>query len=378
MNNRNDIRDGQCDAVAARIIQPAAIRRRAFLVAASAAAAWGAWPPAHAATGWTAGRVYTADELGNSLSEIDLASGRVTTMPLPISPHNVEFTRDGRWLLAVGDLAGGGHAHGASGRKGRLLVFDADDLSAGVVANVEVGLHPAHVVSDSASRRAFVTNAGDDSLLVVDLAQRRLTGSVRTGRYPHGLRLSPDGREVHVACVRDGSVSIIDTATLTETARVPVGKTPVQVGFTPDGQRVYVSLRDENRVAVLDVARRTVEARIEVGSQPIQVHASVDGRLVYVANQGATQRPADTVSVIDVASARVVETMRTGLGAHGVAVSADGKRVFVTNIVDGTVSEIDTATHRVLQQHRVGKGPNGITHRNAVAKAVASGLQVLG
>jgi YVTN family beta-propeller protein len=317
-----------------------------------------------------AGDVYTADEKGSTVSQIDLASGRVTTVAVGIAPHNVQVTDDGRWLLAVGDPVEGApgaraHVHGAASARGQLLVFDARRITDGPVARITVGFHAAHVVADAAGRRAYVTNAGDDTLSVVDLERRTVVGTVRTGRYPHGLRMSPDGRWVHVANVRGGSVSVIDTQTLSEVARIPVGVTPVQVGHTPDGKRLYVSLRDADSVAVVDLASRKVLGTVKVGSRPIQVHATPDGRHVYVANQGTAEKPADTVSVIEVASGRVIDTLRTGLGAHGVAVSRDGSTVFVSNIADGTVSLIDAASRRVTGHYKVGEGPNGITHRPA-------------
>lgn len=314
------------------------------------------------------GVVYTADERGPSISAVDLATGRVTITPVPISPHNVQIAAGAR-LLAVGDPAADGQehdhgaAHGADQAWGRLLVFDATDLASGPAAEIALGKHPAHVVADRRGERAFVTNAGGDAVSVVDLRRNIVIETIGTGRYPHGLRMSPDGREVYVANVQDGSLSVIDAGSLTEVARIPVGNTPVQVGFTPDGSRVYVSLRDENRVAVVDTASRTVIGMIEVGRNPIQVHATPDGHFVYVANQGTDAQPADTVSVIEVASGDVVDTIRTGKGAHGVSVSDDGAFVFVTNIVDATVSVIDAATRKVVATFAVGRGPNGITYR---------------
>jgi YVTN family beta-propeller protein len=317
------------------------------------------------------GFVYTADEHGNSISAINLAEGRVQTVPIAISPHNIQITADGRRLLAVGDPAvdGEGHGHSQAGNDGdaagRLLVFDPDKLASGPLAEIEVGDHPAHVVVDLAGSRAFVTLAGQNAVAVVDLARQEVSQMIATGRYPHGLRIGPDGRTAYVANVEDGSVSVLDIVKLSEITRIPVGKAPVQVGVTPDGSRVYVSLRDENKVAVIDTGTQKVVGRIEVGRNPIQVYATPDGRFVYVANQGSEAEPSDTVSVIDIATDSVVETIRTGAGAHGVVVSSDGRYVFVTNIVDGTVSMIDAEGRSVIKNLTVGKGPNGITFRAA-------------
>lgn len=42
-----------------------------------------------------AGFVYTADERGNSITVIDLSTGRVKDIATPITPHNVQVSRDG-------------------------------------------------------------------------------------------------------------------------------------------------------------------------------------------------------------------------------------------------------------------------------------------
>jgi len=307
------------------------------------------------------GFVYTADEHGNSVSMIDLSSGRVTTVDLRITPHNLQISADRQRLLVTGPVAKDGEGHPHGDERGRLLVFDAHDLAAGPLADLEVGRHPAHVVIDQAGRLAFVTNAEDATVSAVDLAEGAVVKAIPTGAYPHGLRLSPDGTELYVANVLDGSVSVIDVAALAEVARIPVGEAPVQVGFIPDGSRVYVSLRDENAVAVIDTAARAAIDKIAVGRGPIQVYATPDGREVYVANEGTRENPDDTVSVIDVASGRVAAAITTDRGAHGVVARPDGRYVFVANIYANSVSAIDTGGREVVASFAVGRGPNGIT-----------------
>ncbi len=353
------------------------IHRRSLVVALTAAAiAWGSAGMAQTVAALPAGgMVFTADEYSSTLSRIDLANGDVTTVTATIVPHNVQISPDGSLLLAVGLAAGSGDEHGGEqtpgsmegmegmGGGGELVLFDPQDLAAGPMARIPVGMHPAHVITDIDGKRAFVTNAEDDTLSVIDLASREVISTVATGDYPHGQRTSPDGRVIWVANVNSGNVSVIDTSTLKEVARIDVGVTPVQVGFLPDGSRVYVSLRDKNSVAVIDTKTQTVIATVEVGRGPIQLHATPDGRFVYVANQGTEASPDDTVSVIDVATNSVTATIRTGRGAHGVAVSGDGKDVFVTNMFDGTVSVIDVASQTVLANIPVGEGASGITYR---------------
>lgn len=98
----------------------------------------------HATAASSAGRgvVYTANEHGNSVSAIDLATGRTTTVEVAIAPHNAQTSADGRRLLATGALAEAGHGHGSGHARGRLLVFDTGRLAAGPIAEIEVGRHP--------------------------------------------------------------------------------------------------------------------------------------------------------------------------------------------------------------------------------------------
>lgn len=310
------------------------------------------------------GYVLTADEQGNSVSRVDLTTKEVSTVALPIGPHNVQVTPDMQRLLVVGSPAEAGHGghggnhHGQS--PGRLLLLDPLALKTAPL-EIVVGNHPAHVVTDPEGRRAFVTNSGDDTIAVVDLAAGRVVANIPTGDYPHGLRLAPDGRHLLVANVQDGTVSLIDIEKLSEAARIPVGAAPVQVAFLPDGSRAYVSLRDEDAVAVVDVAARAVLGRIPVGDGPIQLYATPDGSKVVVANQGSEATPSNEVSVIDVASGSVV-TVKAGVGPHGVVISTDGAQAFVTNVNDGTLSVIDIATPKIIATYRVGKGPNGVTY----------------
>lgn len=360
----------QDDGVHARSRRAMRSVREAFRqVALALAVALSSASIAHAQA--SSGVVYTADENGNTVSRIDLRSGSVDIVPVPVLPHNIQFVPGRSLVLVAGPSAkveskghsgarSGTHAHERADT-GKLVLLGTVDITASPLAVIDVGAHPAHVVADAGGERAFVTNAEDDTITVVDIVNRKVISTIKIGDYPHGLRISPDGRSIYVANVQDGTVSVIDTRSLSEVARIEVGATPVQVGFTPDGNRVYVSLRDENKVAVIDTAKRAVIARIDVGRSPIQVYATPDGRFVYVANQGTATEPDDRVSVIDVAKGTVIKTIQTGAGAHGVVVSNDGAFVFVTNIVEGTVSEIAVSTQSVVRTHRVGTGPNGVT-----------------
>lgn len=324
------------------------------------------------------GDVYTANERDGSISRIDLATVRVTTVAVGFLPHNVQVAADERRILVVGSSPGAmkemgdavapatrkraGQGRQTEATRGEFLMLDAA-LDTSRAVRIAIGKEPAHVISDAAGSRAYTTNGADNAVIVIDLARARITDTIATAAGPHGLRARPDGRELFVAGTKDNAVSVIDVARQREVARVRVGRAPVQVAFLPDGERAYVTLRDDNAVAVIDTRTRRVLATIPVGRGPIQLMAAPDGRLVYVANQGTESEPDSTVSVIDTRRNAVVRTLTVGRGAHGVAISDDGRRVFITNTFAGTVSVINTTAQHVIATVRVGAGPGGITYR---------------
>lgn len=324
------------------------------------------------------GVVYTANEGGQSISRIDLATGRVVTFPIGFTPHNVQISPDGRRVYVVGSLSAempgmamsqrGARPPGVSrdnvaARPGQLLILDATATDTVGATRIMIGRDPAHVILGAAGGRAYTTSAAQDAVQILDVGRQHVLTTISTPASPHGLRMRPGGREIYVAATAGNAVAVIDVEHSREAARIPVGRGPVQVGFVPKGNRAYVSLRDDNAVAAIDTRTRRVIATIPVGRSPIQLFTTPDGRFVYVANQGTEAEPDSTVSVIDIEQNAVVRTIITGRGAHGVVVSDDGRQVFIANVFAGTVSVIDVTTQRVTGTVRVGSGPAGITYR---------------
>lgn len=314
--------------------------------------------PAMAAT------VYVANERAGSLTVIDEETNTTRTLALDVLPHNVDLTPDGKTLLIAG--MSGGHAQGGhdghAEQSGLLLLLDADNAAvpARVVA---VGGHPAHVVPDRSGSLAFVTDAASHAVVVVDLAAGQVMGRIEVGRYPHGLRLSPDGLTLAVANRDSDDVSLIDVSSRTQTARIAVGRQPVQVAFTPDGQRLFVSLSGENAVAAVDLHSRTRTATYPVGPIPIQLAVTPDGAKLVVANQGSQAMPGHSLSILETATGRLIATTEVGKGAHGVSIAGSGSRAYVSNAFEDSVSVVDLESHKELARHPTGAAPNGIVAR---------------
>jgi YVTN family beta-propeller protein len=255
-----------------------------------------------------------------------------------------------------------------------------------VVATVPVGGFPDGVATTPDGTRAYVTNNFDSNISVIDTASNTVVATIPVGLAPSGITITPDatysyeqGNRHHeplayVTNAADNTVSVIDTATNKVLATIPVGQDPTGVAITSDGTQAYVTNQLDDSVSVIDTASNTVVATIQGFVIPIGVAVTPDGTygrdngrhqsFAYVTNNvpsidGSTF-PASAVSVINTASNKVSATIPVGQDPNGVAITADGTHAYVANQRDGTASVIDTAHNKVVATIRVGAGPVGV------------------
>jgi len=300
----------------------------------------------------------TADEAGHTLTRIH-ADGSRQTLTVPVAPHNVQVSADGKLVLATG--MAGGHEHAGHAMSGTLLVIPTDSFNEESMRSISLGEHLAHVVTEASGKTAYVTDSASDRVAVVDVASGDVKQWINVGAFPHGARINPINGDLYTANVNDGTMSVVDAVANKETQRVPVGGKPIQVAVSPDGKKVYVTLAKDSAVGVVDVAQHRKIKTISVDSPPAQIYADPLGRYMYVADQGSKEHPGHTLSVIDIALDTVVKTIRTGLMPHGVVASRDGQFIYVTNMGDNTVSQMDTKNFTIVNSYAVGELPNGIT-----------------
>ena len=74
--------------------------------------------------------------------------------------------------------------------------------------------------------RVFVSNGGDGTVSVFDVAANAFTATIPAGQRPWNMAITPDGKKLYVACGRSGTVSVIDTERNTKVAEIAVGKLP--------------------------------------------------------------------------------------------------------------------------------------------------------
>ena len=186
--------------------------------------------------------------------------------------------------------------------------------------------------------------------------------SIKVGREPHNLGISPDGLWVATSDRRSGEVSVIDTRSLTEAPRLKLGRQTHDVAFTSDSRTLFVGHETENFVSVIEVGTWKVRAPLKLGRAQHYLSLSFDDKELWFTVTNRPYKAGDPrVGVVDLATARVT-LIDTGANAHDVTLSPDGKIAWVTNsgfthLPDPRVDLIDVVTRKPLGWITVGKYP---------------------
>ena len=259
-------------------------------------------------------------------------------------------------------------------------------------------------------RFMYVTNEGDNNLMIIDLNTEKLAKTIPTGKTPHAiaftkdgkcyvnnrgsedltvidankleiiktiplpaisiqLALSPDDKTLAVAYKNALKLSFVNTATDEIVKTVAIGKEPEGVFkgammrhsyWSKDGRYLYASDDVNNDIVKVDSSTGEIKAKIAIAGSTHYIHPSPDGKLLYAVNE--TTKAGTSVTLIDSDTDNIIKDITVplepgekGLGHHGVF-TKDGKYFFVCNEGGRTVAIIDTVKQEVVRTLRVGIG----------------------
>lgn len=180
---------------------------------------------------------------------------------------------------------------------------------------------PLDLVFSPDGKQAYVTEAAEGTVAVIDVAGRKVTRHLVTGgEEPAGLAVTPDGRTLVVANSRSGSVAVLNIETGTREALVRLPGQPYGVAMAPNGKRAFVSISQLDEVAVLDLPGGQIAARIPVGRRPRALQVTPDGATLAVANMAG-----GSLSVIDTETLRELKQVKLkGVNVRGLAIAYTG------------------------------------------------------
>ena len=81
-----------------------------------------------------------------------------------------------------------------------------------------------------AQPRAYVTNEKSDEVTVIDTDTDKVIATIKVGKRPRGVIVSPDGKFVYVANGNSNDISVIDTKKNEVVETIPAGEDPEGIG----------------------------------------------------------------------------------------------------------------------------------------------------
>jgi YVTN family beta-propeller protein len=205
-----------------------------------------------------------------------------------------------------------------------------------------VPLSPTALVASSDGKALYSACATSNCVLCFDVTRQKVSDSIVMLESPSGLALSADGRRLYVTCAApESKVCIVDLANRKIVGTISVGHTAMSPVVSPDGKTLYVCNRFNNDVSVIDLAAKKELRRIAVQREPVAADITKDGKYLLVANHLSTGRAdienvAAVVSVIDVATDKVFKELQLPNGSgllNDIRVSPDGKYAVVTHLL---------------------------------------------
>ncbi len=118
-------------------------------------------------------------------------------------------------------------------------------------------------------KQAWVANAGDGTVSIVDLDAKRVTATLPLNvQSANRLKFTPDGKRVLISMLGQGDLLVVDAATHQPFKRIPIGHGAAGILVQPDGARAFVACTPDNYVAVIDLNTLTVTGHIDAGGGP--------------------------------------------------------------------------------------------------------------
>ena len=117
-------------------------------------------------------------------------------------------------------------------------------------------------------KQAWVANAWDGTISVIDLGQKNVTATMQANaRGANRLKFTPDGGRALVSAGPE--LIVFDVAAQKEVKRLRIGRGGGGgVLAQPDGLRAYVAFAEDGFVAVVDLKTLEVVGKVEAGANP--------------------------------------------------------------------------------------------------------------
>lgn len=259
--------------------------------------------PQHVVPAYDLKRLWVLNDLGDSLTAIDPATGKKgETVPVE-DPYNMYYTPDGKFAIVVAEA------------KERLDFRDPQTMK--LVESLSVPCKGVDHMDFTADGRFLIASCEFAAKLIkVDVANRKLVGeiSLEKGGMPQDVKTSPDGKVFYIADMMANGIYLIEPDSFTRTGFIPTGKGTHGLYVSRDSKVLYISNRGEGSVTLLDLATRKIATKwtIPHGGSPDMGGVSADGKVLWLSGRYNAE-----VYAFDTSDGHLLARIKVGKGPHG-------------------------------------------------------------
>lgn len=304
--------------------------------------------------GAQASTLIVGNKVEHTVSFIDLDSGEeVARRETGRAPHEIAVSPDGETAVLV--------SYREQGFNGETMhVFDVATAAHLAEISLKGHLAPHGLKWIPGTSRVIATTEVTKDVVVVDIAARKLVGSVKTDQEgTHMVALSPDNKRAYASNIGSGSFTVIDLKKLKKLRDVKAGEGTEAIAVSHDGKEIWVGNNGSKSVMVFDASSFEKKAEFATDGIPIRVELSPDGTIAAVSEPDLAQ-----VSLYDAKTHRRVATVDLKSAEAAVPVtllfSPDGARLWAAATHSAKVVEIDTAHWRIVRTLGAGQGSDGL------------------
>lgn len=262
--------------------------------------------PQHVTPSYDLKSLWVLNDMGNSLTRIDPATGMKGSTVKVTDPYNMYYTPDGKFAIVVAE-------------RNRKLDF-RDPQTWKLKHSLRVpcdGVDHMDFSADGSYLIASCEFAG--SLIKVDVAQQKLLGVLPLGEHgkPQDVKTSPDGKVFYVADMMADGVYLIDGNTFSKIGFLATGKGTHGLYASRDSKVLYASNRGEGSVSVISFATRKIIKKWNIpgGGSPDMGGVSADGRVLWLSGRYHKE-----VYALDTRDGHLIARIPVGREPHGLCV----------------------------------------------------------
>src|SRR5258706_9617880 len=138
-----------------------------------------------------------------------------------------------------------------------------------------------HMAVDLKRQRLFVAELGNDAVGIIDLANRKLIGTITGLKEPQGVGYEPSTDTLYVANAGDGSVRLFEGGDYKTTGRIELGSDADNIRVDAAAKRVLIGY-GSGALAVIDPSTHSKVGDIPLKAHPESFQIDPDTGLIFV------------------------------------------------------------------------------------------------